>query len=158
MEVRDMSISVLAVARYFLSKSEPGTAQTITHLKLQKLVYYAQGFYMAVHKEPLFHDRIEAWTHGPACPELYQEYKGYGFSELPNARFEDSLCKDIEEMLDAVWEAYGQYSGPQLEYLTHQEEPWLTARKNTSPWKPSNEEITSDSIREYFKKEIEKGN
>ncbi|OQY42717.1 MAG: hypothetical protein B6240_13665 [Desulfobacteraceae bacterium 4572_87] len=46
----------------------------ISNLKLQKLVYYAQGFYLALYDEPLFNEPIEAWTHGPVIRELYRSY------------------------------------------------------------------------------------
>ena len=53
------------IANYFLSLSDPEIGDGISNLKLQKLCYYAQGFYLAQHDTPLFEDTIEAWQHGP---------------------------------------------------------------------------------------------
>ena len=57
--------SVFDVAAYILSKADIEEGDGITHLKLQKLVYYVQGFAMATLGYPLFPDKIEAWVHGP---------------------------------------------------------------------------------------------
>ena len=51
-----------------------GDGDDVTNLKVQKLVYYAQGFYLALNGKPLFNNDIKAWAHGPVVPELYQEY------------------------------------------------------------------------------------
>jgi uncharacterized phage-associated protein len=66
------------VANYFLKRQEPEVGDLMTNLKLQKLVYYAQGFYLAMMDSPLFNEPIEAWEHGPVCVPLYHEYKNFG--------------------------------------------------------------------------------
>ena len=40
----------------------------VDHLKLQKLVYYAQGFHLGNEREPLFNEGLHAWQYGPVCP------------------------------------------------------------------------------------------
>lgn len=52
-------------------------ADMITHLKLQKLVYYAQGLYLAYFNKPLFTQSVEAWRHGPVVNDLYHIFKPY---------------------------------------------------------------------------------
>ena len=59
------------IAKYFLAQADEEIGDLISNLKLQKLVYYAQGFYLALHDEALFPEDIEAWTHGPVVPVLY---------------------------------------------------------------------------------------
>jgi uncharacterized phage-associated protein len=61
------------VAKYFLSLTDEDAGDLISNLKLQKLVYYAQGFHLALYDELLFEETIEAWTHGPVIPEMKQE-------------------------------------------------------------------------------------
>lgn len=146
---------VFDVATYFLNlslnDSRPNTK--ISHLKLQKLVYYAQAWHLAALGKSLFNERIEAWPHGPVSPELYQEYKEYGYQSIPHfyrdVRFENDLSKQIVEM---VWSFYGSYDAKELEKLTHSEDPWKNARKGLSSWQASNREITKGSIESYFKK------
>ncbi len=41
----------------------------ITNLKLQKLVYYIQAWYLALNKNtPLFNEDFQAWVHGHRYP------------------------------------------------------------------------------------------
>ena len=47
----------------------------ISNLKLQKLLYYAQAWHLALYGEPLFRDRIEAWVHGPVVPPVFGAFK-----------------------------------------------------------------------------------
>lgn len=146
--------SVFDVARYFLTKSKPGTEYAITHLKLQKIVYYAQAWHIALKNKPLFKERIEAWIHGPVCPELYDYYKEYGFEEIDpvSSKSVSINDKDTKEVLDFVWELYGNRSGKFLEQLTHQEDPWLNARGTLGEYIRSNNEISHESMYEYFSK------
>lgn len=154
---------VLDVANFFLSKGVPNTQQAITHLKLQKLVYYAQAFYLAFgcdekpsYQQKLFDDPLQAWTHGPVSPKVYAKYQGNKnrFEELP--RFEGVIPipdEYIGAILDAVWKTYGNYSGSQLEYFTHREDPWVNARKraNVKDWEPSTELICLEDMKAYYK-------
>src|SRR5260364_350033 len=76
-------VSVFDVANYFLTLVEEEVGDALSNLKLQKLVYYAQGFHLALFSRPLFENAIEAWTHGPVIPGLYHAYKQYGAGALP---------------------------------------------------------------------------
>jgi len=58
------------VARYFLTLMSEENGDLISNLKLQKLVYYAQGSSLALWGNPLFSEKIEAWLHGPVIPVL----------------------------------------------------------------------------------------
>src|SRR5690606_17024633 len=82
-ERRRAMSSCFAVANYFLSQSNADAGDLISNLKLQKLVYYAQGFSLALLDEPLFEDEIEAWMHGPVVPALYREFKTHGSAGIP---------------------------------------------------------------------------
>jgi uncharacterized phage-associated protein len=126
------------VASYLLSVSTPGTSWSITPLKLQKLLYYCQGWHMAFSKgEPLFNEDLEAWEHGPVNPDIYFKYRHHRYLTIPKEPFEIKnrkgklIFKQRQlEILKTVWETYGQFDGKYLEELTHQEEPWLETPKN----------------------------
>ncbi|BDG46395.1 type II toxin-antitoxin system antitoxin SocA domain-containing protein [Parageobacillus sp. KH3-4] len=153
--------NVLEVAKYFIAKSIPGTPKAVTHLKLQKLVYYAQGFYLAVHNKPLFGERIEAWVHGPVCPSLYRLFNHYNYNEIDDMKIDIknlNLDKDAIEILDFVWDNLGHLSGKELEELTHQEAPWLDAREGLDPYEISNNIIPLEHIHAYFVNEYLSGN
>ena len=64
--------SALDVARYIINYSNKKDYH-ISNLKLQKLLYFTQAYYLAFtdsHK-PCFPERIEAWNFGPVVPEVY---------------------------------------------------------------------------------------
>lgn len=142
------------VANFFIRKSfhENDPSYSVTPLKLQKLVYYAQAWYATLNGgNKLFRDRIEAWVHGPVVPKLYQEYRDYGYN--PIDRYEPNEIKlndDIKALLESVWNAYGKYDAKELEKLTHLEDPWREARKNLPVYQPSENEITLKSMVNYF--------
>lgn len=140
------------VANYFMTKIDPEEGESITNLKMQKLLYYAQGFHLALHDEPLFGERIEAWRYGPVVPAVYHELKSHGDSALPAApqNFNPNIfSSDQREMLDEVFEVYGQFSAWKLRDLTHEEKPWKDAEANAGV-------ITNDSLRDYFLTQLNK--
>ena len=67
------------VAKYFLAlANDVESGEGISNLKMQKLVYYAQGLYLAKYNKALFKEKIKAWQHGPVIPKLYYKFKKYG--------------------------------------------------------------------------------
>lgn len=116
--------SSIDVAEYFLILG--GEDEGISNLKLQKLVYYAQGFSLALRREPLFPDQIEAWMHGPVVPGLYRRFKDFGSNPIPvSNNFDPSrLDRDERRLIEEVYDVYGQYSAWKLRQLTHEEDPW----------------------------------
>lgn len=133
------------VAKYFLSLADEDAGDLISNLKLQKLVYYAQGFHLAIYDEPLFKEPIEAWTHGPVVPDLYHAYKEYGSGLIPIPNdLDDSIYSDeAKELLDDVYAVYGQFSAWKLRNMTHEEAPWQDYQpKGTIPRK---------ALKAYFK-------
>ncbi|MBC9786239.1 DUF4065 domain-containing protein [Heliobacterium chlorum] len=144
--------SVFDVADFFISKSKPKSDWAITHLKLQKLVYYAQAWHLALYNEKLIDAKFEAWVHGPVCPELYREYCHYGIDEIfiLNKSVPKNLNDKTEKFLNAIWKVYGDKSGRYLETLTHDERPWKDARIGLSKDTKSNRVISESAMAEYY--------
>lgn len=121
-------IDVKTVADYFLSLAEEEAGDGISNLKLQKLLYYAQGFTLAATDMPLFDNAIEAWQHGPVVAEIYHKYSMFGSSNISMPIGIDltsiSENADIKEMLNEVYNVYGQFSAWKLRDMTHEERPW----------------------------------
>lgn len=145
------------VANYFIHKSTPNTSESVTNLKLQKLLYYAQGHHLSEKKgEKLFKEPIEAWVHGPVVRNVYKKYRHYDFNEITNdvspTKINRIFDKETIKLLERVWEKYKDFNGKQLEMKTHQEEPWLKIRRNVPDFIYTDDEITPDSIKQYFDK------
>lgn len=145
-------VNVRDVAKWFLSH------KSMTHKQLQKLCYYAQAWYCALYDgTPLFEDEVQAWVHGPVIPTLYTIYAGYKWLEIPKNEFDTSKFDDkVLDVLNAVYDTYGDLTGDQLESLTHSEEPWIQARGSLKPWETSVAPITCDVMRTYYSKEYER--
>lgn len=143
--------TVKQIAKYFLALSDPKVGDIISNLKLQKLCYYGQGFHLAFYGTRLFPDKIEAWTHGPVIRELYQAYKKHGDGAIPlPEKFDISICdKKTQDLLNEVYSVYGQYSAWKLRNMTHEEAPWIEAKK-------SGRNISTIAMKEYFQTLIKK--
>ena len=144
------SIPIEEVANYFLDKLDIETEDCISNLKLQKLVYYAQGFVMALTDKKLFDEPIEAWEHGPVVRSLYQKYKENGSAAITKTKDLEykSLSKypEVMEILDEVYQVYGQFSAWKLRNMTHDETPWLDTNRN--------DVITDCKMLTFFKTQI----
>lgn len=144
--------NVRNIAEWFLSK------ESMTHKKLQKLCYYAQAWYCALYDNgPLFKDEIQAWIHGPVVASLYPVYADYKWNPIPQNEFDSSVfSQDILDVLEAVYNTYGELSGDQLEALTHSEEPWNKARQGYKLWETCNNVISCEDMKKYYAEKYEK--
>lgn len=137
------------IARYFLSIHDEDSGELISNLKLQKLLYYSQGFYIALYDHPLFSDQIYAWMHGPVVKTVYQIYAKYGATALPKEKT-PTLPGDIVSFLSEVYSLYGKYSAWKLREMTHREEPWAT---NHNP-NQQDTVISHENLKSYFKTQL----
>lgn len=136
------------VVKYLLVK-----CTDITPLALQKLLYYAQGFFKAFTGEFLFNDDCEAWIHGPVYRDVYYKYRNYGYNTIEegNYRYDNiQLTKVEREILDSVIRNFGCYSGKVLEMMTHVEMPWSRTRAGLADDEYLDRIIEKDLIAEYF--------
>ena len=168
--------SAKAVANHFLDLAEQDGTM-LNPMKIQKLVYIAHGWHLAIVEKPLIHESVEAWTYGPVIPDLYHEFKQWGNEGIRNRAIEihlsgagDSLlfredvpsidgeCVDpieVKSLLGRVWEVYKRFSAVQLSNMTHKEgTPWdVTWKKNDGKRSVS---IDDSLIREHFRELGEK--
>lgn len=123
--------STLAIANFFIRKSLK-EKKPITQIKLQKLIYFAHGFYLALKERPLVGEKIEAWQYGPVVPSVYHKFKKWGNNTIKEVLVEngDNLIIHEEdlEFLDLVWHKFSHYSAAQLVELSHEKDgPWSKA-------------------------------
>jgi len=133
------------VANYILKKLGRMTA-----MKLQKLVYYSQAWSLVWDDKPLFQNRIEAWINGPVVPHLYAVHRGMFDVKEWQKGDPDNLTAVQRDTVDAVLEFYGDKSSQWLSDLTHSESPWKDARRGLAPTERGGNEITLDSMAEYY--------
>ncbi len=141
-------LSANDVADFFLSSVDSEIdGDQITNLKLQKLLYYAQGLSLAILDRPIFQEKIFHWEHGPVVDVIYHQYKTHQKAPLPPTYIEPDKYQDDElYILNRVRSDYGQYSAWKLRNMTHQEQPWLRTYQGA--------EITIEAMRDFFKKTV----
>ena len=148
-----MAYKALDIAKKLIFKAqndEPNGGERLTNLKLQKLLYYQQGFHLAFFGTPLFAEDVEAWMYGPVVPAVYDEYSAYGSSAVPEVKEPVSLSENEEELFNEVYDAYREFSAIGLMNRTHSERPWLDAVPHDR-----GTVISQESMMSYFKTQIQ---
>ncbi len=139
--------TVKDVAQFFIMKGlEDDEENGISNLKLQKLLYYAKGYSLAILNNSFFTDSFYAWRHGPVIPDMYHEYKKYGSNPITDQEYDPlpEFNADQLELLNEVWSVFGQFSGWKLRDMTHSEKPWLDHEASASM-------IPDRELADYFK-------
>lgn len=135
--------------------------ETVSNLKLQKLLYFVQGFYLALIDQPCFEDEIEAWDFGPVVPNVYREFKKYGSNSIPTIKriyipdrkyskiqeYVDEIDGQDKAIIDRIIDSMSKYSTTSLVEITHKQSPWKNAY---NPFQ-KHIRITNDKIKECFK-------
>ena len=148
-----MAYKALDIAKKLIYKAQEDEANggdRLTNLKLQKLLYYQQGYHLAVFGTPLFDEPIESWMYGPVVPRVYDVYSGCGSSPLPIVEVPIQLAEEEEVLFNEVYDAYRELSAIGLMNRTHSEKPWQEAQPHVR-----GTIISTDSLKAYFKTQIQ---
>ena len=146
-----VSDKMLRVIAYIFEKLEE-----VTPLMLQKLLYFVQVVHFALYGKPMFEEDCRAWVHGPVYPEVYELFRDFKYNPIEDARFSilegigSSLTDDEKRVVDLVLNTFGMYGGKVLEKITHNETPWIEARKGYGENIPSNEVLSKERIMKYY--------
>jgi len=159
--------SPVAVANAFLKRARED-GEPLSPMKLLKLVYYAYGWHLALEDgDRLFEEGIEAWRHGPVVNSLWgilQDVEGDVLREPIQPFFGttpdiDPSDKFTQELIDEVWDAYGDFRAIKLSNLTHMPDtPWDQVKKENNGSLPDHEPIEDEKIEQYFKDLLDESN
>lgn len=157
-----MNYNVLDVSRYIINYSNKKD-YGISNLKLQKVLYFVQAYFLIQTNYPCFNEKIEAWDFGPVVPKAYCEYKQYGCCDIPTTKSfimidkdniwnskrvkfkEIAISDDDKSLIDKVVDKFSDYSATDLVELSQRQTPWIDAIVSNQ-----SNEITNKSIFEYF--------
>ena len=143
--------SSLDVAEFILQQKGP-----VSPLKLQKLVYYAQAWSLALDEEPLFEESIEAWKNGPVVRNLLEHTRNQDHVTSINSGDPSQIDEELQDTVTAVIIYYGGKSGEILQHLTHHDDPWIDARQKAQASKASSidekdkEIISRKKMKDYY--------
>ncbi|WP_080433100.1 Panacea domain-containing protein [Burkholderia ubonensis] len=160
-----MPLDAKAVANFFLGVAA-AEGQSIDPMKLQKLVYYAHGWYAGYTGQPLINESVEAWPYGPVVPSLYHEFKQYGAGQIRSkaCKFNGSdgfyevpepTDPNIRQFLANIWSSYGRFTGSALSQMTHAADgPWWAARRDSGGIRSA--DIPFESIAQHFQTAVQR--
>jgi uncharacterized phage-associated protein len=143
----------MTIAKWFVAWAESDDADR-SNLKIQKLLYYAQGHHLAEYGSRLFGDKIYAWSHGPVVPSVWREFRDFGSADVDLSSDDDfdwdQVDEDTTSLLIEVWETYGAFGAWRLRNMTHNERPWAECFEDGV----RNIEIPPELIEEYFEERL----
>ena len=150
------------IADYVILSLTCDERYSLINLKLQKLLYYIQAWSLGINGYPMINGRFEAWVHGPVCTELYNRFKdtkslysSITDEDVLNKSPKSEILSEDVEFIDYILENYARYSGSQIEAMTHNEAPWINARKGYGAMERCHTEITEEAMRDYYAKKYE---
>jgi len=129
-------------------EADNSAGELVSNMKLQKLLYYQQGFHLAYFGTSLFDEEIEAWMYGPVVPSMYKKYKTKGSKGLVYEGDTISLTSEEESLFNEVIRVYGEFSAIGLKNLTHSESPWKETPVGVG------KVISKDKMMKFFKKKL----
>ncbi len=141
--VEEKTVNAIALADYVISAFEQEKA-TVTNLKLQKVLYYIQGYFFRYFGCPAFEEDIYGWQYGPVVPTVYYHFASCHASRLTAGSSGSALTvsDDAKKLIDTVVRRCSDLSTSTLVSKTHEEAPWRTA--------PIGGVISMASIKRYF--------
>jgi uncharacterized phage-associated protein len=140
------------IANKIILRTDSEKGDIISNLKLQKLLYYMQGYHLAFFNEKFFEDQLEAWTYGPVVPNAYHTFKEFGPKAIildPDKYKEIELAPAQEDMFEQVMNEYGKFSAIKLMEMTHKETPWKEA------FERQDKIISLETMKNFFAKLID---
>lgn len=142
------------IAHYVLHLFQ-ASGESITNLKLQKLLYYIQGWHLGLHHKPIFEEDFEAWIHGPVIPSIFHEFKHNKWQPIIEGVSYNPVDNNIRTHISDVLEVFGPCNAYELELMSHREMPWIKARGDLEPTALSNAVITKKSMEDFFAQRAE---
>lgn len=146
-----MTLNPMLITDYILATSRD-RGELLTNLKLQKLLYYAQAWFLALYDDYLFAEDFQAWVHGPVLPTQYRRFNMFAWRPIDDLVHKpDALLVRVARHLDKIVSEFGSETAIALEIMTHREKPWRDARKGLPPHAPSTAIISKHSMRDFYK-------
>lgn len=161
--VHTKKIDSVVLSEYILKHYGP-----MSHLKLQKLLFYCDAYHLARFGVELVEDKFEAWVHGPVSRRVYDALKQHSklhddvtYTPSENSSNVDSIFSELaseqQEWLSIILEDLSQWTGIQLEIATHSERPWQVARVGYHPSDKCSQLISKKETKSFYSEELNSG-
>lgn len=148
------------IARYILwlaqSESEP---MPVTQMQLHKLLYYVQGWCLAMRGTCFFDGDIKGWSYGPVVKEIYRTFNRFKSDGIPidEAKNESEIGLGVADasFVQSIWDSYKQFSPWALSEMTHKERPWLEARRGLKDNQQGNRSLSLETMQDFFREKYD---
>lgn len=138
------------IADYLLAECRE-RGEILTNLKLQKLLYYADAWHLALYDEPLFPEQFKAWVHGPVLLSQYHRFKDFKWRQITDEVQKPEVDDRLQTHLNEIIDVFGSETAVALEIMTHREQPWIEARGDLAPTDPSTATISKETTKQYYR-------
>ena len=152
-----------AAADWILLRSSDRGNFQITQLHVQKLLFFFEGWHLALTDSPLFDENVHAWKNGPVLKSIWKRFKNFEADPIPTATVRTNprniLSNGVQNLFDQILEKYSGENADTLVGITHMEgTPWQTVRKNAGVKRGENSDIVIPKklIKDHFKTEMKR--
>jgi uncharacterized phage-associated protein len=129
----------------------------LTQIEVQKLLFFSEGWHLAIVGKPLFDEEFQAWANGPVIPSIYDRLKRYSSHTIPRSEIKSldflALGGLLLDLSLRVFETYKENDPGAMVGLTHLPgTPWIQVRQEHGLPKgaPSNEVVPKDTMKVWF--------
>jgi uncharacterized phage-associated protein len=121
-----VTVPIRDICHWFIKKAHEKN-EPMTHITLQKLLYFTWVWYRVSFDKSLFDYKFNTFEYGPVHEDVWQTYKNYkGGAFLPLPSKESCLTSDITQFLEEIWTEYGTSGTFELSDLSHEDPVWET--------------------------------
>lgn len=151
-----------AVSNFLLDHAE-SVGVSVTHLSLQKLLFFAHAWHLAQFDRPLVQGTFQAWQFGPVLRAVYDSFRASGRKpigtratrlDLATGTYvicEEKLSDEARELLLAVMASGATLPAWYLAELTHKRgSPWDVIWARACEEVNVGMKIPNKLIRQYF--------
>lgn len=139
------------LADYLLAEMRE-RGENLTPLKLQKMMFYADAWHLALFDQEITGEKFKAWVHGPVLISQYHRFKEFRWMPIISDVTRPEVGVGLKDHLDDIVEIFGSETAVALERMTHQEFPWLEARGDLPDDEPCDNYISKETTTQYYRK------
>lgn len=141
-----MEYSAESISQYII-EYERKNNRTPNNLRLQKLLYFIQGYFYIYYGHKCFNDKIYAWDCGPVIPTIYEKYSIYGNCIILKEEnyLIDIISENDKNIINLVLNECSKLSTTELTKISQKQTPWIFTRAYSFDM-----EITEEKIKKFF--------
>ncbi|WP_139975853.1 type II toxin-antitoxin system antitoxin SocA domain-containing protein [Ochrobactrum sp. CGA5] len=138
------------LADYLLAEMRE-RGEILTPLKLQKMMFYADAWHLALYDREITGEKFKAWVHGPVLISQYHRFKDFRWMPITTEIKTPEISPELKAHLDEIVEIFGSETAVALERMTHKETPWIEARGDLPDDEPCDNYISKKTTAEYYR-------